>query len=288
MSFWRAFFVAVFLLVAATPAALPYTPQPLLSSSKTGRGTGRTADPIFQFRGGAQWKNRRGLTTDNKDASTTTVTQNKETEKVAAVATTAMASMVPDFKALMAAISGVGAWYSKSLERNPIIMKSCTAGFIFALSDLLAQKIEPPKDGGEKKSLDLSRITGSLLVGLLYFGPAAHYWYEIIFQLLPGSGLGSTLQKAFWGQVIFGPSFTCIFFATSLLQTGTFSLANWWRKIRNDLPGAWLAGIGYWPIVDLISYSVIPVKWIPLFINLCSLVWTVYLSMVSNKPSKVD
>lgn len=62
-------------------------------------------------------------------------------------------------------------------------------------------------------------------------------------------------------------------------------MKNWWGKIRNDLPGAWLAGIGYWPLVDLLSYSVIPVKWIPLFVNAASFIWTIYLSMVANKQA---
>ena len=85
--------------------------------------------------------------------------------------------------------------------------------------------------------------------------------------------------------VLFGPSFTCIFFATILMQGGDFSLKNWGRKIKQDLPGAWIAGLGFWPIVDLLSYSVIPVKWIPLFVNVASFIWTIYLSLVANKQA---
>lgn len=193
-------------------------------------------------------------------------------------------------------------FYTQNLDKFPIITKSVTAGVIFGLSDFLAQKIEQQNssvrgDSKNKKkkggleptksfSMDWTRLMASALVGLLYFGPAAHYWYEAIFRLLPGTSLVSTLQKAFWGQVLFGPSFNCIFFATSLLQSGKFSLRNWGEKIRSDLPGAWLAGAGFWPLVDVISYSMVPVKWIPLFINFCSLVWTIYLSIVANRDSR--
>jgi protein Mpv17 len=107
----------------------------------------------------------------------------------------------------------------------------------------------------------------------------------MIFKLLPGTSLFSTLQKAALGQIIFGPSFTCVFFATALLQSGTFSLGNWFTKIKNDLPGAWMAGLGFWPLVDLVSYSMIQPQWIPLFVNSCSLVWTIYLSLIANKTS---
>lgn len=174
-------------------------------------------------------------------------------------------------------LTKVGAWYAVALGQHPIYTKSVTACGIFALSDYLAQRFE-----GIKQT-DRKRTTASALIGLLYFGPAAHYWYEAIFRLLPGTSLVSTLQKAVCGQLVFGPAFTCIFFAVGLLQAGNFTVSRWLRKIQQDLPGAWLAGAGFWPLVDLVSYSLVPKEFIPLFINLCSLVWTIYLSKVANK-----
>lgn len=170
-----------------------------------------------------------------------------------------------------------GAWYATKLGQYPIYTKSVTACAIFALSDYLAQRLEG------NKQIDLKRATAGALIGLLYFGPAAHYWYEAIFRLLPGTSLVSTLQKAVCGQLLFGPAFTCIFFAVGLLQAGNFTASRWFRKIQQDLPGAWLAGAGFWPLVDLVSFSLVPKEFIPLFVNLCSLVWTIYLSKVANK-----
>ena len=184
-------------------------------------------------------------------------------------------------------LQSAGASYSNLLNTRPILTKAVTACVIFGLSDWSAQQIEgggsSDADQDKKKKKDWTRIITASLVGLLYFGPAAHAWYEKIFQILPGTSLISTLQKAALGQLLFGPSFTCVFFATSLLQSGTFSLGNWIQKIRQDLPGAWAAGLSFWPLVDLVSYSLIPAKWIPLFVNFCSFVWTIYLSMVANR-----
>lgn len=194
-----------------------------------------------------------------------------------------LSASVPTIAAMGSFLTTVGRIYTQQLDKFPILTKSYTAGLIFGLSDYIAQTIEKNPEDKKGSKINITRLITSALVGLLYFGPAAHYWYEIIFALLPGSSLWSTLQKAFWGQVIFGPSFTCIFFATSLIQSGQFSLKAWGQKIKSDLPGAWLAGAGFWPLVDLVSYSMIPVKWIPLFINMCSLVWTVYLSLIANR-----
>lgn len=221
-----------------------------------------------------------------------------ETAKCATSASLPMGFLAP----LALAFQAAGSSYSSAITAYPIITKSVTAGVTFFLSDYTAQRIERPKDkvdkdvtvkkGGKDKEVkkavwkhDWTRTLVSCAVGLFYFGPAAHAWYEWIFTVLPGTSLASTLQKAALGQVIFGPSFTCIFFAVSLMQAGEFSIGNWVSKIKKDLPGAWLSGTAFWPLVDLISFSVVPMQFIPLFINLCSFVWTIYLSMVANRSS---
>lgn len=196
------------------------------------------------------------------------------------------AAILPMSSALL---HSLGSTYATYLQRRPIFTKSVTAGIVFALSDVLAQRLGKTSRSSNSSSrsklpqrqLQWSRILVSAAVGFFYFGPAAHYWYDWIFRLLPGTSLVSTLQKALLGQMLFGPTFTCVFFATSLMQSGTFSLSNWFRKIRTDLPGAWLAGASFWPLVDLVSYSLIAPQWIPLFVNLCSLVWTTYLGLKS-------
>jgi protein Mpv17 len=187
-------------------------------------------------------------------------------------------------------LSSFARFYSAQIQHAPIRTKSITAGVIFGLSDFLAQRLENRSSSRdetgekkEKKALDSTRLWTSVGVGLLYYGPAAHYWYEMIFRVLPGTGLFSTLQKAALGQLIFGPSFICIFFAASLWQAGKLTLSNWGAKIRDDLPGAWVAGLGFWPLVDLISYSLVPKDFIPLFVNTCSFFWTIYLSLVANR-----
>ncbi|GKY98845.1 hypothetical protein MPSEU_000840500 [Mayamaea pseudoterrestris] len=191
--------------------------------------------------------------------------------------------------AMTTALGSFARFYEGSLARRPIVTKSLTAGFIFGLSDLLAQKIESRDSSKTTKSvsqLDWSRILASAAVGLFYFGPAAHYWYNWVFSILPGTSLASTLQKAALGQLIFGPCFTCIYFGVGLAQSGKFTLSNWVTKVRQDLFGAWLAGTSFWPLVDIISYSLVPKTYIPLFVNMCSLVWTIYLSLLSNRSAK--
>ena len=170
--------------------------------------------------------------------------------------------------------------YSSALTSSPILTKSVTAGAIFGLSDATAQSIAP-SDAGR----DWARTAVSCLVGLCYFGPAAHAWYDWVFRLVPQGGVRGTLIKSALGQMLFGPTFTCVFFLATLvavlgLRAG---LASWPRKIRQDLLATWAAGLGFWPFVDLVSFGFIPVQWIPLFVNACSFVWTIYLSLQASR-----
>jgi len=193
-------------------------------------------------------------------------------------------------------LRGAAGFYAKQLTSFPIITKSLTAGIVFGLSDWCAQLIElgESEEGAddvassESSKVVFSRILTSFLVGLLFFGPAANAWYSMIFRVLPSTSLVSTLQKAALGQIFFGPTFTCVFFGAGMIQSGSFSLGAWVTKVREDLPAVWASGVGYWPLMDFISYKFVPVQWIPLFVNFASFVWTIYLSLVANRGKTVE
>ena len=139
---------------------------------------------------------------DLDEVETEPSTESKPTT-TATTANTANASAIslPVVAKAIAALTSVGKCYSLQLELRPILTKSYTAGLIFGLSDFFAQKIERSNDAnGASGTINWTRTLASTLVGLLYFGPAAHYWYEWIFKLLPATTLASTLYKAFWGQ----------------------------------------------------------------------------------------
>lgn len=174
-------------------------------------------------------------------------------------------------------LASLGSAYAASLAARPIITKSVTASAIFALSDISAQRIT--------KDSDWTRTVTSSLVGLFYFGPALHHWLNWITSIIPGFDVKSTLCKTLLGQSLFGPTITMVFFAASLVSTkGLFDgLARLPGKIKQDLLVTWASGLCYWPFVDLICYSFVPVKWIPLSYNVASFFWTIYLSTVAAK-----
>jgi len=188
------------------------------------------------------------------------------------------------------ALAMAATYYTQQLTARPVLTKSMTAAVIFGLSDWCAQLIEregSSSDAEKAGSVVFSRVIASFLVGLLFFGPVADWWYGMMFRYLPSTSLVSTLYKALLGQIFFGPAFTCVFFFAGLVQSGTFTLAAWLAKIQTDLFTIWASGLCYWPLVDFVSYKVVPVQWIPLFVNTASFIWTIYLSSVANR-SKAD
>lgn len=179
-------------------------------------------------------------------------------------------------------VPGVAAWYAAQLESAPIATKAATSAVVFGASDLVAQRIEG------SASVDRLRAGMAVAVGGAYFGPAAHFWYGAVTALLPGSSLPDVLCKAALGQLLFGPLVTCVFFATACIQQDR-SLRNLPRKIRADLLSVQLAGVGFWPLVDLVSYSFVPLQFIPLFVNLASFIWTIFLSLKSRaQPGRLQ
>jgi protein Mpv17 len=78
-------------------------------------------------------------------------------------------------------LASLGSAYAASLAARPIITKSMTSAAIFGLSDVAAQKIGGSFD-------DARRTLTSILVGLFYFGPALHYWLQMITAAIPGFG----------------------------------------------------------------------------------------------------
>ena len=274
-------------------AAVSFVPRSAAVGVSGGVSARRSLSQLLPLRGGAEGEEDVVAAVPEEEVVSPEVVAEKAEDAVVEEPVPLSATKSPSvalagaLAPITSVLQSAGASYSNLLNTRPILTKAVTACVVFGLSDWSAQQIEAgassDAEQDKKKKKDWTRIITASLVGLLYFGPAAHAWYEKIFQILPGTSLVSTLQKAALGQLLFGPSFTCVFFATSLMQSGTFSLGNWFQKIRQDLPGAWAAGLSFWPLVDFVSYSLVPAKWIPLFVNFCSFVWTIYLSIVSNR-----
>lgn len=179
-----------------------------------------------------------------------------------------------------AAAARCAAAYSQLLAAHPLPVKCLTAGMIYAGADVSAQRI------AGAAALDKRRTAASAMVGLFIFGPSSHLWFAWIFRLLPGNGLLSILAKTCLGQVFFGPYVTIVFFAAALWSTRSLSWASLRAKVKADLWPTILAGLGFWPVMDLIAFCLLSEHFIPPFLNVCAFIWTIFLSFQAARGSR--
>jgi len=178
--------------------------------------------------------------------------------------------------AVGAAAQYVSATYSGLLHTYPVLMKSLTAGLIYAGADLTAQWIS---SRSSRARINTLRVATSGAIGLFCFGPSAHFYFAGLLKVLPGYDFGSLLLKTAIGQIFFGPYVTSIFFAAALWCAGNLTWRSLRAKLAADLIPTLVAGLGYWPIADFIAFYLLKEHFIPPFLNLCAFVWTTFLAL---------
>jgi len=194
------------------------------------------------------------------------------------------------------------------LQRHPLATKTLTSALLFGLGDFMSQKLEGAS------TLDTARLARMTAWGAI-FTPFAHAWYGALDKMIPGSGMSVVAAKVAADQVRHAqlpclaclPAFTpphisltssprlcpppppqltwtvainCGFFwTTTFMETGSSSagIAKIQDKLWPTLKVNWVV----WPVLQGISFSVIPLQYRILYINFCSLFWSAYLSNVN-------
>lgn len=178
--------------------------------------------------------------------------------------------------------------YKTLLTEKPILTKAATSALIMGISDAVTQRLErkfhPSAEKGCKHSW--KRTQQALLTGFLWSGPSAHAWYQIledlvIFLQIPPVPLVLLASRVTLDALIFSPITIFGFFVVStLLQGGTFGdiRDKLTRRWKQTVLGAWR----FWPIVNVLSFSMIPLQFRVLYCNVMALFWSGYLSYMSN------
>lgn len=65
--------------------------------------------------------------------------------------------------------------YTETLRDNPVLVKACTSGIVYALGDWTAQTSE----GIALADIKRGRVFRSSIAGLLLHGPMSHVWYGV-------------------------------------------------------------------------------------------------------------
>jgi protein Mpv17 len=205
------------------------------------------------------------------------------------------------------ALAGWTAYQALLIER-PLLTKSVTSSVVMTVSDALTQQLESriaatqevspssssdslsrssnPSAAG-RRSHNWSRSRQSMLTGLVWSGPVAHYWYQSLEILvksvlrLPSNPLLQLVARIALDALLFSPFTIAGFFVVAtLMQGGTVGeIAN---KLRTRWRRALVAAWSFWPVVNVANFGMVPLPYRVLYSNVMSLLWTGYLSYVNN------
>jgi protein Mpv17 len=207
------------------------------------------------------------------------------------------------------------AWnaYRRLLHTHPLKTKALTSSFITGLSDVGLQLYEQNSKNalrerqheehapdnvsdtrlfsgasifGELSDFKLSRTLTLAAVGLLYSGPVNHLWFSALEKLvrIPQQGT-SVVLKLLVDQVMFAP----VAIAGYMTVRGIFegkSKVEIRNQLQEKVAVATKAAWQFWPVVNLISLSLVPVMYRVLMGNVCGIFWNAKLSFISSQTSE--
>jgi len=142
--------------------------------------------------------------------------------------------------------------YLGALDAYPIRTKSATSGTITLLADLLGQKLEGKERWDWKRTVYRTAFSAALT-------PVGHYWLAGLDKWFPAKGLASTLKKVALDQLLMSPFMTSVFLGSYGMVVEGRDLEGAWGKVKEEGPGAVLAGWAVWPGVKFAIF-----KWVPL------------------------
>jgi len=133
--------------------------------------------------------------------------------------------------------------------------------------------------------IDFDSLAFMALFGLCYVGPAGHCWYQGLEAVVVGrmgmKGAPAVALKLALDQLTWTPFNTLLFFTSVRLWRGnTFqnSLEGAVPQVWPTLRVNWIV----WPPILMVTFKAIPVAFQPPFLNLCNLMWAVFLSIMKG------
>ena len=115
-----------------------------------------------------------------------------------------------------------------------------------------------------------------------------HYWYDFVERLVPFTGMTGVVCKVGADQLLYTPfvinPLFLIFNAIWDGLTGTDIAIvkgikeefrrKWWPVLRTNLK--------VWPLVHLITFSIIPLSYRVVWVTAVGTLWSIFLSYVAN------
>ncbi|CAI7611619.1 unnamed protein product [Penicillium bialowiezense] len=147
---------------------------------------------------------------------------------------------------------------------------------LFGSGDALAQQAVDRR--GLAKH-DFARTGRMALYGGAVFGPVATKWFGILQRhVVLGSVATTTAARVAADQIVFAPVQLTCFLSSMALMEGTDPVEKW----KHAFVPAYKANLAVWPFVQAVNFAFVPLELRILFVNVISLGWNCFLSMMNS------
>ncbi|KAK8061552.1 sym-1 [Apiospora phragmitis] len=168
-------------------------------------------------------------------------------------------------------------WYQARLASRPLLTQSITTAVLFATGDITAQQLVDKKgiDGH-----DFARTGRMALYGGAVFGPAATTWFGFLQRnvTVRGSPNATIAARVACDQLLFAPTFIGLFLSSMAVMEG----GSPQDKLEKSYKPALQANYMVWPFVQLVNFKFVPLHHRVLFVNIISIGWNCFLSMINS------
>lgn len=168
--------------------------------------------------------------------------------------------------------------YSRALDENPYRTQILTSTVLWSSGDILVQTLE------SDKRIDWNRVARCTLFGLAVSGPVFCWWYRALESFtshLRPNKLKYLGSKIILDQLVFEP----VFLGVSFVAFASMEKQSWSAikdQLSRDFAPTFLLDCAVWIPAQLLNFSVIPLKYQSLFVNMLSVIWNGYVSHVSH------
>ena len=179
------------------------------------------------------------------------------------------------------------AWraYESSLEVDPVAVKAFITAVSYFLGDWLAQGVanrnDAPDDPFGWLAVDRTRLLRGLAIGAP-LGVLAHYYYGLNDELL---GDWPFLAKILVDQTVYLFTYNSAYYlGTGVLggKSPQAALDDYSTKWKALLTAGWKL----WPIVGIITYTIIPLRHRLLWVDAIEILYSALLSSISNESGE--
>ncbi|ALC49042.1 CG11077, partial [Drosophila busckii] len=159
--------------------------------------------------------------------------------------------------------------------------ESIKVGLIMGGGDMIAQF------GIEKKSFNewnYARTARFGALGLVVVGPALRKWYMTLDGMVAKKQptLQRGFKKMFIDQTLFAPPFTLAlsFIIPYMNGDETDKIIS---RIKEDYFTIMKGGYMLWPLAQIVNFTLVPLQYQVLYVQIIALAWNSFLSMMLNK-----